>query len=77
MNYKQQVIADNITARENEIAVYDINIANYEHVIAHAADEPGMGEFAAELRQRIDAERQERRKAELILNALRSQAAPA
>lgn len=73
MNYKQQVIADNITARENEIAVYDINIANYEHVIAATGGDSSMAEFAAELRQRIDAERHERRKAELILNALRSQ----
>lgn len=71
MNYKQQVIVDNITARENEITVYDINIANYEHVIAHAG--PEMVEFAAGLHERIVAERLERRKAELILNALRSQ----
>lgn len=76
MNYKQQVIADNITARENEIAVYDINIANYLHVITAAADEPAMAEFIDGLRQRIDAEQLERRKAELILAALRSQVAP-
>lgn len=71
MNYKQQVIADNITARENEIAVYDINIANYEHVIEHA--DADMAEFVEGLRQRIADEQRERRKAELILNALRAQ----
>ncbi len=73
MNYKQQVIADNITARENEIVVYDINIANYEHVIAHADHDSTLSEFLEGLRGRIAAERAERRKAELILNALRSQ----
>lgn len=71
MNYKHQVIVDNITARENEITVYDINIANYKYVIAHA--EPEMVEFVAGLHERIIAESFERRKAELILNALRSQ----
>lgn len=69
--YKQQVLLDNITARENEIVVYDINVANYEHVIAHAG--PDMSEFVDGLRQRIEAEKFERRKAELILNALRAQ----
>lgn len=73
MNYKQQVIADNITARENEIAVYDINIANYEHVIAATEGDPEMAEFSQQLRERIAGERHERRKAELVLNALKSQ----
>ncbi len=71
MNYKQQVIADNITARENEIAVYDINIANYEHVVANAPAE--MAEFADECKARLEGERRERRKAEMVLTALRAQ----
>lgn len=75
MNYIQQVIADNILARENEIAVYTLNIANYEHVLANATEEDvgTLEGFLLGLHERIAAEKLERRKAELILNALRSQ----
>lgn len=73
MNYKQQVIADNITARENEIAVYEINIANYLHVIAATRDDDTMVEFVQQLKERIASERHEMRKAELILAALKAQ----
>lgn len=72
-DYKQQVILDNITGRENEIALYDINITNYEHAIKAAEGEAGMEEFVQRLRDLLVSERRERRKAELILNALRSQ----
>lgn len=73
MNYKQQLIADNIEARENEITVYELNIANYEHAACAAEREGDMAEFAADLRQRIEAERFELRKARLIFNALKAQ----
>lgn len=73
MNYKQQVIADAIEARENEIVLYDINIANYEHAVEASKSEPGMEEWVQQLEERLVSERRERRKAELILNALRSQ----
>lgn len=75
MNYRQQVIVDNITARENEITVYDINIANYKHVLDNVSvtDTVTLKDFLTGLHERIAAERLERRKAELILNALRSQ----
>lgn len=72
MNYRQQVIADNIEARENEIAVYDINIFNYTYVLSRPV-EPELEGFVEEIRERCRTEVLERRKAEIILQALNAQ----
>lgn len=70
---KQQVIADNIAARENEIAMYDLNITNYRYVL-EMPNEPAMATFIKEVRDLLASEIYQRRKAEIILMALRAQA---
>lgn len=73
MNYKQQVVNDSIASREQEVALYEINIDNYQHAAAAASADPSMAEFAQQLKDRIVSEQMEMKKSVLILNALRAQ----
>ncbi len=73
-DYKRRILGDNITAREQELAMYDINIANYTFVLGMEPEE-GLADFRAELKTRLVEERFQRRKSEVILIALNAQLA--
>lgn len=72
-DHKIKIIADAIDAREQEIALYEVNIANFQHIIAAIPDGDELQDFRDQVRQRLDAERREMRKATLVLDALRAQ----
>lgn len=72
--FKIDIIKKSIEAREQEIALYEINIFNYETAVAgiDAADE-SMADFRTNLVHLIGTENAEKTKSEIILAALRKQ----
>ena len=87
-SHKIETIDTAITQRHQEIALYEINIANFEHIVreieALPALEPdadvyqhrereALVTFGNSLRERIMGERIEMRKTGLILDALVAQ----
>lgn len=79
---REQVLTENIIARENEIMMYQINIDNYEWAVANedfTDDDPAtqqqMEEHRDRLMEGIKNEKREKRKSEMILAALEAQLA--
>jgi hypothetical protein len=76
---KEQIIAENITAREHSIMLYDINIDNYTYAIADidATENPSedLVAYRQQLIQLLASERREQSKEQVILRALQAQAA--
>lgn len=76
--FKRETLQANIEGREQEVALYEINIWNYEHAVENCASSvptEALDATVASLRQRIEAEKAEMGKAQIILNALRAQLA--
>lgn len=69
--YKKEVIENNIKARREEIAGYEINIFNYEYILERTDDEA----FASQIAEGIDGNKREMKKAMLVLEALEAQLA--
>jgi hypothetical protein len=77
-----EVIKTNIAARQDEVLMYDINIENYERMLARIDSEFGddddvgkaiKGEHKARLTELLRTERIERAKAQLALDVLLDQ----
>ena len=76
-------VADAVVAREREIAFYDINIVNFTAMLKAlpSGDAPKDADddlrdrydYAAELRQRLVAERRQRNRSQIVLDALLAQ----
>jgi hypothetical protein len=67
--YKYDVLADAMYAREVEYFHYDFDRKNFEHLLANATD----NEFAANVAERLDATRKQMGNVMGVVNALRSQ----
>jgi hypothetical protein len=76
---KQEIITENITAREHSIMLYQINIDNYTYAIADidATENPSedLIAYRQQLTQLLASERREQSKEQVILRALQAQAA--
>ena len=68
-DYKYDVLADAMYAREVEHFHYDFDRKNFEHLLANATD----NEFAANVAERLDATRKQMGNVVLIMAALRDQ----
>lgn len=68
-DYKYDVIADAMYAREVEHFHYDFDRKNFEHLLANATD----NEFAANVAERLDTTRKQMGNVVLIMAALRDQ----
>lgn len=69
IEYKYDVIADAMYARETEYFHYDFDRINFEYLLANAAD----NEFAANVSERLDVTRKQMLNVLLVIEALRSQ----
>lgn len=69
--YKKNVITENIKARLEEIASYEINIFNYEYMLKKVED----SELSASLTEGITSNIREMNKIKLVLEALEAQLA--
>jgi hypothetical protein len=67
--YKYDVIADAMYAREAEYFHYDFDRINFEYLLANAVD----NEFAANVSERLDVTRKQMLNVLLVIEALRSQ----
>ena len=71
---KKEIVESAIKARNDEIALYEVNISNYEHIIAAVPDsDADLVDFRESVRQLLAQERIELRKATLVLQALQAQ----
>jgi hypothetical protein len=68
-DYKYDVLADAMYAREVEYFHYDFDRKNFEHLLANATD----NEFAANVSERLDATRKQMGNVQLIIAALTEQ----
>jgi hypothetical protein len=68
-DYKYDVLADAMYAREVEHFHYDFDRKNFEHLLANATD----NEFAANVAERLDTTRKQMGNVVLIMAALREQ----
>ena len=67
--YKYDVIADAMYAREVEYFHYDFDRKNFEHLLANATD----NEFAANVAERLDATRKQMSNVMAVADALKAQ----
>jgi hypothetical protein len=67
--YKYDVLADAVYAREIEHFHYDFDRKNFEHLLANATD----NEFAANVAERLNDTRKQMGNVEAIMAALREQ----
>lgn len=67
--YKYDVLADAMYAREVEHFHYDFDRKNFEHLLANATD----NEFAANVAERLDATRKQMGNVNAIIAALKEQ----
>lgn len=67
--YKYDVLADAMYAREVEHFHYDFDRINFEHLLANATD----NEFAANVAERLDATRKQMANVAAVMAALKAQ----
>jgi hypothetical protein len=67
--YKYDVLADAMYAREVEYFHYDFDRKNFEHLLANATD----NEFAANIAERLDATRKQMGNVMAVVEALKAQ----
>jgi IS5 family transposase len=68
-DYKYDVLAEAIYAREIEHFHYDFDRKNFEYLLANATD----NEFAANVAERLDTTRKQMGNVEAIMSALKDQ----
>lgn len=73
----KEIIEAAINGRLKEIALYDVNISNFRHIIERIEDGDcaQMLQFREELKARLATEEIERRKTMMVLDALQAQQA--
>ena len=74
----QDLLVQAHTAREDEVALYQLNVTNFQLAIDYidsgsADDQEYLSEFRADLVERLAAELQQKRRAEVMLVVLQSQ----
>lgn len=67
--YKYDILADAMYAREVEYFHYDFDRKNFEHLLANATD----NEFAANVAERLDSTRKQMGNVEAVVEALKAQ----
>jgi hypothetical protein len=67
--YKYDILADAMYAREVEYFHYDFDRKNFEHLLANATD----NEFAANVAERLDATRKQMGNVMAVAEALKAQ----
>jgi hypothetical protein len=67
--YKYEILADAMYAREVEYFHYDFDRKNFEHLLANATD----NEFAANVAERLDSTRKQMGNVEAVVEALKAQ----
>ena len=70
---KEETLRQALTAREEEVLHYQINIDNYERAIVKAEQDPDLADFAIRLEELLSSSRLEQKKAKIMLDVIREQ----
>ena len=77
---REEILADALAAREQEVMHYQINIDNYTLALNNIAamseaEQAEVAAFAEQLRNLLASEKREQKKAQIMLDVLRAQVA--
>lgn len=70
---KAAILSAALTAREEEVLHYQINIDNYRLAIGKASGDPDLAEFAEQLSGLLESSILEQKKAQIMLDVIREQ----
>lgn len=70
---KNEILAQALIAREEEILHYQINIDNYERAIEKASSDIELAEFYEHLKSLLSSSRLEQKKAIIMRDVIREQ----
>lgn len=76
MTTKQEILADALKAREEEVMHYQINIDNYRLAMEKSAGDPDLAEFVSRLNELLTSSILEQKKAKIMLEVIREQIEP-
>lgn len=76
MTTKQEILADALKAREEEVMHYQINIDNYRLAMEKSAGDPDLAEFVTRLQELLTSSILEQKKAKIMLEVIREQIEP-
>lgn len=73
MTTKQEILADALKAREEEVLSYQINIDNYRLAIEKSKGDDDLVEFIQRLEELLSSSLIEQKKAKIMLEVIREQ----
>lgn len=68
-NYKKELRKHDFEGRKQEVALYEVNIENFEKAV-ELAKSRGLDEFASELTARLKTEREQLARAKVIYDVV-------
>ena len=70
---KHEILTQALSAREDEVMHYQINIDNYERAIVKASEDAELCEFVERLKELLASSRIEQKKALIMRDVIREQ----
>lgn len=70
---KRELLTEALSAREDEVIHYQINIDNYERAIEKATLDPDLTEFVSQLSSLLQSSSIEQKKAKIMLEVIKDQ----
>lgn len=67
---KEEMLRSALTAREEEVLHYQINIDNYQRAIVKAKQDPELADFVIKLEELLSSSRLEQKKAVIIRDVI-------
>lgn len=70
---KQEFLAQALSARQEEVEHYQINIDNFKRAIKKASTDPSLVDFVAQLGDLLQSSEYEQKKAKIMLEVIQEQ----
>lgn len=70
---RQAILSQALTAREEEVLRYQINIDNFRLAIEKAKNDPALVDFVVNLKSLLDSSVLEQKKAKIMLEVVKEQ----
>ncbi len=71
--YRNEILTSALDARIKEVTEYQVNIDNFRLAIERIGDDPELQEFKAQLEELLASSLFEQRKAQVMLDVIKSQ----
>lgn len=72
-DYKKEILSSAFDARVKEVTEYQVNIDNFTLAIERIGDEPELQDFKTNLQNLLTSSLLEQRKAQIMLEVIKSQ----